>query len=345
MGAGTVRPLDDLVTVLTEPDACTRVGLVRDVPVLVVDARDVSSFAAAPSNAADAVVLRSPAAASLPVVLVGVGAEPGDPSCAACDVVVAGEAEAAAVVAAVEANPSAATVLVQLLRLQAHLPPHDALAAESLAYATLQGGDEFARWLARRGTRVRRPDHTPRVRVEHTDHGRRAVVTLDRPRLFNLYDARMRDELVDAMTALVHDPTVEIVELRGAGKAFCAGGDLGEFGTTRDTTLAHLIRSGANVAPLLLAVAPKLQAFVHGAAVGAGCELAAFASQVVATPDATFALPEVAMGLVPGAGGTVSVARRVGRRRTAWMALTGATVDAPTAHAWGLVDELVPALR
>ncbi len=336
MGAGAVRPLDELVTVLTEPDACTRVGLVRDVPVLVVDVRS----GAAPAG--DAPPLRSPAPASLPVVLVGVGAGPDDPSGAACDVVVADETAAALVVGAVTANPAAATVLVQLLRLQAQLRPHDALAAESLAYATLQGGEEFARWLAGRGTRVRRPDPTPRVRVEHADHGRRAVVTLDRPRLYNLYDARMRDELVEAMTALAHDPAVEVVELRGAGKAFCAGGDLGEFGTTRDTTLAHLIRSSANAAPLLLAAAPKLHAHVHGPAVGAGCELAAFASRVTATAEATFALPEVAMGLVPGAGGTVSVARRIGRQRTAWMALTGATVDAPTAHAWGLVDELLP---
>ena len=126
-------------------------------------------------------------------------------------------------------------------------------------------------------------------------------------------DTRDVDELVDTMRALIADDAVVRIELRGAGKAFCAGGDPGEFGTTRDTTLAHLIRSSANAAPLLLAAAPKLHAFVHGAAVGAGCELAAFASHVTASVDATFALPEVSMGLVPGAGGTVSVTRRIGR--------------------------------
>ena len=105
--------------------------------------------------------------------------------------------------------------------------------------------------------------------TETADHATTAVVTLDRPRLFNLYDAAMRDELVDTMRALVADDAVVRIELRGAGKAFCAGGDPGEFGTTRDTALAHLIRSSANAAPLLLAAAPKLHAFVHGAAVGA----------------------------------------------------------------------------
>jgi enoyl-CoA hydratase/carnithine racemase len=61
---------------------------------------------------------------------------------------------------------------------------------------------------------------------------------------------------------------------------------------------------------------------------------------VRASADAFFQLPEVSMGLVPGAGGTVSVPRRIGRQRAAWMALTGARVDAPTALTWGLIDAI-----
>lgn len=329
MGVHDVRPLTELPALLAQlgaPDAFTSLGPLRDAPVVVVDTSSPDVVAATPA------VLP----ANLPVVLIGIGTAVGP-----CDVVVDDEDGAARVIAAANANPHAATTLVQLLRLQAHLAPLDALAAESLAYATLQGGAEFAAWLAARGARVRRPDPTPRVRVEHRDDGATAVVTLDRPRLFNLYDAAMRDQLVDAASALVHDDTVRRVELRAAGRAFCGGGDPAEFGTTRDTALAHLIRSSANVAPLLVALAPKLHAHVHGAAVGAGCELAAFASHVSATEAATFSLPEVSMGLVPGAGGTVSVAARIGRHRAAWMALTGATVDAATALAWGLVDELL----
>ena len=66
----------------------------------------------------------------------------------------------------------------------------------------------------------------------------------------------------------------------------------------------------------------------------------AFARQVVAAEDAFFQLPEVAMGLVPGAGGTVSIPRRIGRQRTAYLALSGLRVDAATAHRWGLIDEI-----
>jgi enoyl-CoA hydratase/carnithine racemase len=89
------------------------------------------------------------------------------------------------------------------------------------------------------------------------------------------------------------------------------------------------------------AVAERLEARLHGACLGAGIELAAFARHVVATEDAVIGLPEVTLGLIPGAGGTVSVTGRAGRHNTAWLALSGSAVDAETAHAWGLVDEIV----
>jgi enoyl-CoA hydratase/carnithine racemase len=86
----------------------------------------------------------------------------------------------------------------------------------------------------------------------------------------------------------------------------------------------------------------RARAEVQGACVGAGVELAAWAADVVAAEDAFFRLPEVAMGLIPGAGGTVSLPRRIGRQRTAWLAITGSRLDAATARAWGLVDRIAP---
>jgi len=77
-------------------------------------------------------------------------------------------------------------------------------------------------------------------------------------------------------------------------------------------------------ARLLAAMTGRLRAEVHGACIGAGIELAAFAHHVIATPDAFFQLPEVGMGLIPGAGGTASLPRRIGRQRTAYLALTAA---------------------
>jgi enoyl-CoA hydratase/carnithine racemase len=79
---------------------------------------------------------------------------------------------------------------------------------------------------------------------------------------------------------------------------------------------------------------------LHGACVGAGIELPAYAHRVVAAPDTRILLPEVAMGLIPGAGGTVSIPRRIGRWRTLFLALSGDAVDAATALSWGLVDAI-----
>ena len=268
----------------------------------------------------------------LPIVSIGFGGHHE-----AFDVTVTDEDELAALVNAVEANPQASVTLAQLLRLGDTLSPLDALVAESLAYATLQSGAEFARWLAARGARVRRPE--PQPPIDMTRDGDRLRVVLNRPRVHNLYNAAMRDALVESLIIAAADPQLR-VEVSGAGRSFCAGGDLAEFGSVSDATTAHLIRSSANAGPYLFAIADRISVAAHGACVGAGVELAAFASRVDATPDAFFQLPEVSMGLIPGAGGTVSIVRRIGRQRAAWMALTGARIDASTALEWGLIDSI-----
>ena len=268
----------------------------------------------------------------LPVVTVGVGG-PHE----GLDVIVAGEQELAALATALDANPQSSVTLIQVLRLGDALSPMDALVAESLAYATLQGGAEFARWLERRGARVRRPEPEPPVDVSRD--GDRLRIVLNRPRVHNLYNAMMRDALVEALVVAVADPQLRI-EVSGAGRSFCAGGDLAEFGSVSDAATAHLIRSSANAAPYLMALADRISVHAHGACVGAGIELAAFASDLHAADNAFFQLPEVSMGLIPGAGGTVSIVRRIGRQRTAWMALTGERIDAPTALDWGLIDSI-----
>jgi enoyl-CoA hydratase/carnithine racemase len=79
---------------------------------------------------------------------------------------------------------------------------------------------------------------------------------------------------------------------------------------------------------------------VHGACIGAGVELPAFAHRVTAAANSHFQLPELKMGLLPGAGGCVSLSRRIGRHRTALLCLTGRRINAATALAWGLVDDI-----
>jgi hypothetical protein len=282
----------------------------------------------------------------LPVVVVGVAAGAGTPAEAATpgsdlvDVVVGDDAGAARLVAAIDAHPLAATALALLLRGAERRTVPEGLVAESATYSLLQFGPEHGAWLDRRGPpRVREGDDGPRLRVRREDNGAVLHITLDRPAVRNAYDAAMRDALLDALAVAQADPTVGVV-LDGAGPAFCSGGDLDEFGTRRDPASSHLVRLGRSAGHALHLLADRVTARVHGASVGSGVELAAFAGWVEAAPDATFALPEVAMGLVPGAGGTVSIPGRIGRHRTAWLALTGQRIDASTARRWGLVDEI-----
>lgn len=238
----------------------------------------------------------------------------------------------------VERHPQAALVLGQLLRQTSSLDTLPGLAAEAAAYSMLLGGTEFAAWLAERGAAHAPEADRPTVSVKRD--GDTLSVLLDRPERRNAFSFRMREELFEALEIALYDATVDRVELAGAGPVFSSGGDLAEFGTAKDLVAAYQVRLERAPWRLVDRMRERVTVRVHGAAVGAGIEMAAFAGRVVASPDAFFLLPEVAMGLVPGAGGTVSVPRRVGRWRAAWMMLSGARIDADTALRWGLVDEI-----
>lgn len=249
------------------------------------------------------------------------------------------EEQADSVVAAIRRNPFAATLLTRLLRHNERAGVDDALFAESLAYSSLQHGAEFRSW--RRAWRAKPRESAPRprdppVRVDRAGDALR--VTLNRPDKRNAYSTAMRDALCEALALAAEDDTIRAVALAGAGPCFCAGGDLDEFGAAADAALAHVARTTRSAAALIHRLRERVVARLHGACIGAGVELPAFAGRVLARQDAFFQLPEVSMGLVPGAGGTVSILSRVGRHRLAFMALTGARVDAETALAWGLVD-------
>ena len=249
------------------------------------------------------------------------------------------EAQLGPVVDAAKRSPLAASVLVQLLRHSETLPLHDALLAESWAYSTLQSGPEFATWLAARTPGDPAPEH-PEPAVLARREGSLLYLTLNRPERHNAYSAEMRDALCESLDVADADPSIECIRLDGAGSSFSSGGELVEFGTLADPATAHAVRSVRNAGRLLARLAPRVEVHVHGACVGAGVELPAFAAKVSARADAWFMLPELSMGLVPGAGGTASLPRRIGRRRTAWLALSGERIDARTALEWGLVDEI-----
>jgi enoyl-CoA hydratase/carnithine racemase len=281
----------------------------------------------------------------VPGVIVGVARSDPSHSSAAwadmTDVVVAStdtdvDGQLDRLMSSVAARPKAAAATALLLRRERH-DIEDGLVAESAVYSMLQAGPEFTAWRA--GRRAAAPAPESGVPVTIARDGDRITVTLSRPARHNALNTAMRDALAEALTVGLADTTATVV-LQGDGPSFCSGGDLDEFGTAPDPATAHLIRLTRSPAALAARLGPRLEARVHGACLGAGVELAAFAGRVVADPDTVFALPELTLGLIPGSGGTVSLPRRIGRHRTAWLALSGERIDAPRAEAWGLVDEI-----
>jgi enoyl-CoA hydratase/carnithine racemase len=239
--------------------------------------------------------------------------------------------------------PQAAAVCDDVLRsLDVAAPAFGGLITESLAYSTLQAGPEFARWLTERG-----PATVPLLPdpVQAERDGNTLRVRFNRPQRHNAFSTDARAALLEALEVARLDSSVDEVVLSGNGRSFCSGGDLAEFGSFDDPASAHLARTRHSPAlvfdELTARLGRRCRARVHGQVLGSGLEMAAFCGWVSADAQATLGLPELALGLIPGAGGTVSITRRIGRWRTAYLVLSGRTIDAATALDWGLVDEIV----
>jgi enoyl-CoA hydratase/carnithine racemase len=267
-----------------------------------------------------------------PFPLIGLG-DPEHPAAQLVDAIVETPASVRKLIERIECRPHASAVLVDLLRGIEGMPVDRALTAESLAYGLLQCGAEHAAWLA---SQTARPAPPGRLIVARKDSVLRIVI--DRPDARNAINRDLRDGLYEAFSLAALDPEIKCVELRSTGPAFSVGADLSEFGTTRDPAIAHQIRSRTLPAHPISQRAEIVDVHIQGACIGSGLEMAAFAGHVTASSGAWFQLPELAMGLIPGAGGCVSVSRRIGRQRTALMILSGQRIKAATALAWGLID-------
>jgi enoyl-CoA hydratase/carnithine racemase len=238
--------------------------------------------------------------------------------------------------------PHAAAICDDVLRaVDPAAPAFAGVVTESLAYSTLQSGPEFTRWLAERGPA--RPVDIPDP-VQADRDGNRLNIRFNRPRRHNAFSTDARAALLEALEVARLDPSITEFVLSGNGPSFCSGGDLAEFGTFADPASAHIARTRHSPALVLDELTSRLgrncRAEVHGQVLGSGLEMAAYCGWVQAHPDSVLGLPELSLGLIPGAGGTVSVTRRIGRWRTAYLVLSGQTIDARTALRWGLVDEI-----
>jgi enoyl-CoA hydratase len=170
-----------------------------------------------------------------------------------------------------------------------------------------------------------------------------AIVTVDRQEKLNALNAEVFAELDQAFENLLHDDDVRAVIVTGAGdKAFVAGADIGELAKMDAMDGVRVSRTGQAVFQAIERFPKPVLAAVGGYALGGGCELAMACHIRVASENARFGIPEVSLGIIPGYGGTVRLARLVGLGRAVEMALTGEMVGAQEALEMGLVTHVVP---
>ncbi|MEM7413921.1 MAG: enoyl-CoA hydratase-related protein [Gemmatimonadota bacterium] len=178
------------------------------------------------------------------------------------------------------------------------------------------------------------------VRVEWD--GEIAVVSIDRQEKLNALNADVVREIGVVFDGLRDDDNVRGVILTGAGdKAFVAGADIGELATMNSVSGVRVSRDGQDVFRAIELFPKPVVAAVGGYALGGGCELALACHMRVASEKARFGLPEVGLGIIPGYGGTIRLARLIGLGRAIELTLTGDMVKADRAYEIGLVSSVV----
>lgn len=168
-----------------------------------------------------------------------------------------------------------------------------------------------------------------------------AVITLNRPKALNALCNGLMKELSVALDTYEQDDNIAAIVITGSEKAFAAGADIKEMqpNTYSQCIMGNFLSGWTRIArcqkPIIAAV--------NGYALGGGCELAMMCDIIYAGDKAKFGQPEIALGTIPGAGGTQRLTRVVGKSKAMEMCLTGNMISAPEAEKMGLVSKVVPA--
>jgi len=166
------------------------------------------------------------------------------------------------------------------------------------------------------------------------------IVTLNRPKVLNALNRALMDELATALETFDRDDRIRCMLLTGGDRAFAAGADVREFA---DASSIDMVRSYRfQQWERIRRLTKPLVAAVSGYALGGGCELAMTCDIIIASETAQFGQPEIRLGLIPGAGGTQRLTRAIGKSRAMELILTGRTITAQEASAFGLVSRVVP---
>ncbi|MGC1483442.1 MAG: enoyl-CoA hydratase-related protein [Candidatus Acidiferrum sp.] len=176
-----------------------------------------------------------------------------------------------------------------------------------------------------------------------------ATLVMNRPDKLNALNSELSTALNEALTRIAEDDSIHVVVLSGAGRAFCAGGDLGAIGRGRERNetaeLEPILRVGMQAVLKMRLMPQPVIAAVNGAAAGAGMNIALAADIRVAADTATFGENFARVGLFPDYGGTFFLPQLVGPSIAAEMFYTGDMMDAQTALRMGIVSRVVPAVQ
>jgi 2-(1,2-epoxy-1,2-dihydrophenyl)acetyl-CoA isomerase len=176
-----------------------------------------------------------------------------------------------------------------------------------------------------------------------------ATLVMNRPDRLNALNNELAMAINDALGRIAEDDAVRVVVITGAGRAFCAGGDLGALWKGRQTGATHelepLLRAGMQMVLKMRTMPQPVIAAVNGAAAGAGMNIALAADIRIAAEESTFGQNFAKVGLFPDYGGTFFLPQLVGVSKAAELFYTGDMIDAKTALALGLVNQVVPAAQ
>ena len=180
------------------------------------------------------------------------------------------------------------------------------------------------------------------IRVEHAELGL-ATVIIDRPEALNSINRQILMEFKSILEELSKDPKVRVIILRGAGdKSFIAGADIKEMQPLDRSDAAYFSRLGHSVCMLLEHMPKVTIAAVQGFALGGGLEFALACDFILASENALFGLPEVSLGVIPGFGGTIRLARAVGTAKAKELIFAGLRFKAQEAKDLGLIRHVYP---
>lgn len=169
-----------------------------------------------------------------------------------------------------------------------------------------------------------------------------ALITVNRPDALNALNRDVLNELGHVLHEICEDKSVRVVIVTGSGeRAFIAGADIAAMSEMSTGEGLEFSRMGHGIMNAIESLPVPAIAAVNGFALGGGLEVAMACDLIVAGEKARFGQPEINLGLIPGFGGTQRLAHRIGHARARELVLTGDMIDAKTAHAWGLVNQVV----